>query len=757
MKDYIAQLGFDEIKEIIASYARTPMGKEKTLAMEMCATPEESLRKMAAIDALLRLGGNVGEVYDPLPILAKPISALSGIEIVGIASFLSTVQELKGRLANIEDELLTVVFEDVDDFSGLIEYIQYRFLPDGSVRDDATPNLQTIRYRQASLKRELMLRLQRIISEHSDWLQDTIITERSGRMVLVVKASCKRFIPGIVHDVSSTHRSVFLEPQEVVEIGNSLVESEKEEEAEIERIKRDCTERIFSVREGILKAREVVGIVDMLYAGGKFTEEFSCTVPKFVEGRLVIKDAYHPVLIRAKGRENVVPLSLTMDESVRILLVSGPNAGGKTVLLKTVGVVVMLAMCGFPVPAGEGTELPWFNRVLVDIGDEQSIDEGLSSFTSHLVNIKGILNEASDKTLVLLDELGSGTSPEEGVALAFSVLNYLKDKGCYVIATTHFSHLKHLIASCEGMENAGMEFDLKTGMPTYRVIVGVPGTSQGIATARRVGLPLEIISSAKEMVGERFVAVEDLIVELEVIKKEVEEQKREIQDRMSKLQKKEEELSQRLAGLRQEKRAVLREAKEKARALIEDARRLVEQVVKEIKESQASSRSIRLARERIDTFAGRLGEEDEGKQVEVSVGDWVKLKGTTTEGEVLEVKKGVVTVLVGGVRMKVGVSQLEKVGGVVKGEVKITASTDGAQPVLDIRGKRWNEAEALIDRFIDRAVLDNVESVVIIHGKGEGILRKRTREFLSSDSRVGSFKPGDVGKGGDGITVVYIA
>jgi len=636
----------------------------------------------------------------------------------------------------------------------------------GNVKDNASPELRQIReeiLRKQDYVRKRLYAILKQISE-KDYTQDDIIPQRDGRLVIPIKVEHKRHVPGVVHGTSSTGLTVFIEPAEIVELNNEILQLQFQEQKEIERILRELTNKVRENLQYLQTNINILAKLDFIYAKAKFALQIDGYAPEISDdGPIVLNSAYHPILLLRHGRNKVVPLDFKLGDSSSVLVISGPNSGGKTVALKTVGLLTIMTQAGIPVPLKESSKLRIFKKVFIDIGDEQSVEKDLSSFGSHIKNLKKIISEADNKTLVLLDELGSGTDPAEGGALGIAIIEKLKAKGSSVIVTTHNSTIKFYAYNNPEIECGAMEFDHQTLAPTYRLRIGVPGSSYAFEIAKRLGLDEEIINSAKKNLNEHQVKAEEILSRLEALEVEYRKLVNELKEKDEKLNKMISEYKQKLAEVEREKKKAKKEAFAEFREIAENARAKIEEAIRKIKETEASKESIKHAHkvaEQINKQFHELSkqlEEQKDEIIELKPGDLVKMRDGTQIGEVLQVDGSNVVVAFGAVKMLLKTDVLEKVE--QKEAKKLTSAIDLFAPVstkIDVRGMRADEAINAIDKFIDTSFLYRLKRIEIIHGKGTGKLKKEIAEFLKRHPNVKSFRSGSWEEGGDGVTIVEL-
>ena len=637
---------------------------------------------------------------------------------------------------------------------------------------------------------------------------DAQLSVRDGKTVIPVSAANKRKLAGFIHDESATGRTFYVEPVEVVELNNELRELEYAERREIVRILTELTEEIRPEAPLIEDSGRYLTEIDMLRAKGRWATENRCTRPILsLDDRLVLREARHPILeqsLRAQGRE-IVPLSLELDRSKHLLVISGPNAGGKSVCLKTTGIVQYMCQCGFLVPASENTELPVFRSLMIDIGDEQSMDNDLSTYSSHLHNMKQMVAAASPETLVLIDEFGSGTEPVIGGAIAEAILERLLEKGCYGIITTHYANIKYYASEAEGISNGAMAFDVQHIRPLFRLEQGKPGSSFAVEIARKIGLPEELIRRASDKAGSDHINLEKQLREIARDKHYWSQKRDRIRQTDRKVEELEQNYSEQLQKIRQERQEILRKAKEEAEALIAGANRQIEHTIRTIREAQAEKELTRLARKELDDYRAEVEkaetkarEEEVQREIErierrrqrreerkaqqgekrpteatpqekpreVEVGSKVKMVGQAVVGVVQAVQGKRAQVAFGQMLTTVNKALLTVVSNNEYREATrpTTARTVYSSEIserklnfrdhIDVRGMRAAEALEEVRDFIDDAVMVGIGTVTILHGKGTGALKEEIRRYLRSVREVASATDEHADRGGAGITIV---
>ena len=685
----------------------------------------------------------------------------------------------------------------------------------GEMRDSASPELAQIRRAIREREGQAAKRLQQVLAAAKSAgivEADAQLSVRDGKTVIPVSASNKRKLNGFIHDESATGRTFYVEPVEVIELNNELCELQYAERREIVRILTEFTEQLRPDAELLAAAGDYLADIDLYRAKGRWASENGCVRPIVsTDDRLVLKNARHPLLqqtLRAAGRE-IVPLDMQLDARKRILVISGPNAGGKSVCLKTTGLVQYMFQCGVPVPTSEISELPVFENLFIDIGDEQSIDNDLSTYSSHLLNMKTMLAGATDRSLVLIDEFGSGTEPTIGGAIAEAILERLLEKGSYGVITTHYANIKYFAANHDGVANGAMMFDVQNIRPLFRLETGKPGSSFAIEIARKIGLPEAIIRSASEKAGSDHINIEKQLREIARDKHYWEQKRDRIRLTDRKVEELEQNYSELLIRIRDERQEILRKAKREAQELVAEANRQIENTIKTIREAQAEKELTRLARRELDDFRERMEQADDaardeavGREIErierrrqrraerkaqqgtvqpsrtpeaapkpreVEVGSKVRMAGQDVVGVVQSVKGRKAQVAFGQILTTVDRERLTVVSNNEYREatrpqsartvvsVDISARKLNFRDHIDVRGMRAAEALDAVQDFIDNALMVGVRSVTILHGKGTGALKEEIRRYLRTIPEVAGATDEHADRGGAGITIVTFA
>lgn len=645
------------------------------------------------------------------------------------------------------------------------------------ISDNASSELYQIRRQMRAASSKVREVLSKITSSqsYSKMLQDSIVTQRNGRFVVPVKAEYRGSFPGLVHDVSASGATLFVEPSSVVELNNSMRVLAGKEKAEIERILAELSAEAASFSSSIQRDYETLCQLDYIFARGKLAYKMKAVRPNLKEsGRCEIRKGRHPLL----PQDTAVPISFSIGGSTDTVIITGPNTGGKTVSIKTLGLLTAMAQCGLQIPASEESSIVIYKKILADIGDEQSIEQSLSTFSSHMKNIVQILSQAGEGCLVLLDELGAGTDPVEGAALAMAIIEHLRKVGANVAATTHYAELKVYALETPGVENASCEFDVQSLKPTYKLIFGVPGKSNAFAISRRLGLGEDIIEAAGRSVSAENRRLEEVITGLEEKRQALEQSLERARREQSAAEEKREEAARRLDSLERDREKIVMEAKLKAQEIIKEARQSSDQVLQEAKKLRQEAqegKDANLAAARA-AFRGQLSEAEKKVMAQrakrkplplhrdLQIGDTVEIVATNTRGTVIEKpdKEGNLKIQAGILKITVNKSEIQLVENAkpapapAKKRAYHPSLGEGVSPSLDIRGQNGDEAVLEIDRYLDNAYRRHLDTVTIIHGKGTGALRQRVHAHLKNHPQVKSFRLGVFGEGETGVTIVTL-
>ena len=790
-------LEYTKIIDQLTEYASTEMGKQMCRELQpSCDLGTIRQSQTETTDALTRVRmkgslsfGGVKDVRGSMKRLE--IGSSLGIpELLAVSSLLTVAARAQsyGRHEKSEefpDDSLDERFRALDPLTPVNNEIKRCLPSEDEVSDDASPGLAKVRRSMKIVGGRVHTQLNSILNSSRTYLQDAVITMRDGCYCLPVKAEYKSQVPGMVHDQSSTGSTVFIEPLAIVKLNNELSELEIQEKREIEFVLAALSSQLMPYTDAILSDLSILAELDFIFAKAALSRHYNCVEPKFNNKRYInIKDGRHPLL----NPKQVVPINIWVGDSFDLLIVTGPNTGGKTVSLKTVGLFTLMGQSGLHIPAFEGSELAVFDNVFADIGDEQSIEQNLSTFSAHMTNIVSILNEADANSLCLFDELCSGTDPTEGAALAIAVLNFLHNMTCRTIATTHYSELKVFALTAPGVENACCEFNVETLRPTYRLLIGIPGKSNAFAISRKLGLPDYIIDEAKNQMEQKDESFEDLLANLEnsrvTIEKEREEiasYKQEIETLKNRLQQKEERFSE-------QKEKMLSKAREEAQKILQDAKDTADQTIRNInKLAKSSGVNKELEAERTK-LRGKIQDVDKKLAVKktaapkkavsakkLRLGDTVRVLSMNLKGTVssLPNAKGDLYVQMGILRSLVNIRDLEMVEeasitgpglsgthtggsrGSGSGSSKIKMSKSfSVSPEVNLIGMTVDEAIPVLDKYLDDAYLAHLPQVRVVHGRGTGALKAGVHRHLKKLSYVKEYRLGEFGEGDTGVTIV---
>ncbi len=776
------------VLDMLVHQAVSLPAKEKAAALLPSREPYEVKRRLAETSAAVKMmvvkgSPSFSGVKDVRGALARADmgGSLNTRELLDIAGVLQAARTVRSY-ANA-DELgateIDFLFHSLQANRYLEDRISGSILGEDEIADAASSELADIRRHMRATSAKIRDTLQKIISSptYSKALQESIITTRSDRYVVPVKAEYKGSVPGLVHDISSSGATLFIEPMGVVKANNEMRELQAKEKKEIERILAELSAECAAHRDDICRDFDVLVALDVIFAKAKLSYKLDCTSPEISDGEVVLRRARHPLLDQAKA----VPIDIELGGSFDTLVITGPNTGGKTVSLKTLGLLNLMAQCGLHIPAAAGSRLPVFGKILADIGDEQSIEQSLSTFSAHMTNIVSILEECDDSSLLLFDELGAGTDPAEGAALAISIIENARRKGAVIAATTHYAELKIYATNTPGVQNASCEFDVDSLRPTYKLLIGIPGKSNAFAISARLGLPDVIINDAKERAGTDSADFEAMIEKLEAQRQQMERNRLET----AKTLREAEETARKNEQLRRELSVRLEMAEEKARreatVILEEARATADRVYHELDEMrkkaaedgdvQRTNEARSQLRQQLNQAAEKLGArkaETTEKKVSarpVMVGDIVEILSMGMKAEVKEISPARVLTLQAGA-MKISAREDEVYlisGGKTPTEAKkqpqktgVTLRGSSAPSEIDLRGFTAEEGVAAAEQFIDNAVMSKLQTLRIIHGKGTGVLRQAIQQMLRKNKFVKSFRLGVYGEGETGVTVVEL-
>jgi DNA mismatch repair protein MutS2 len=812
--------GFDRIREQLTSVCLSPAGIRKVEGMKVTFSAGEVRRRLSLTDEFQQLlqGGELfpSENYnDPHAMLEK--IRIEGSfpeldEVVALRGSLDTIRRIIGFFKNRKDGRypdLTAMALKVTYYPFVTDAIDRIIDKEGKVRDGASPALKVIRADLSARRLAAVRKLHAILRQaQADGIveRDTMVAVRNGRGVIPVSAANKRGIRGFVHDESASGKTVFIEPAEVVELNNEITELEHEEKREIVRILTSLADTLRPYIDDLTGNLDFLAEIDFIKAKAQFGIRLQCIRPPVADApHIRWINARHPLLTlsfeRSSGRE-VVPLTIRIDSRDRILVISGPNAGGKSVCLKTVALVQYMLQCGMTIPVAEGTETGIFSKFFIDIGDEQSIENDLSTYSSHLINMKQMLKHADDRSLLMIDEFGTGTEPVIGGAIAEAILAELNRRRVYGVITTHYTNLKHFATSQEGISNGAMAFDNQLMQPLFRLDQGKPGSSFAFEIAKKIGLPQDILSDAASRAGEGNIDFDRNLREIARDKRYWERKREAVRQHEKRLEELIATYESQLGSIKTQQKEILGQAKNKAEEMLRETNKMIENTIRTIRETQAEKEKTKEVREELESFREHLTTEEKQPEIPVTAkpqldnaassivrrvsrkpepkaavkkktdkiarGDYVRLKGTDTIGEVAEVRGRKLQIISNSLRMNVDMDNTEPVSAdeyskeILKSKPQqkidwsLNTKRNQFNPEIDVRGKRTEEALQVVQDFIDTALMIQYRHLRILHGKGNGILRQMIRQYLVSTGAVKSAMDEHVDRGGAGVTIVEL-
>ena len=780
-------LEYYKIIDMLEAFATSSIGKNKCRQLRPLdnLTEIETMQQETA-DALSRIYqkgslsfSGVKDVRGSLKRLE--IGSTLGIgELLAIRSLLENASRAKAysrrETENEHTDSLDNMFELIEPLSPLATEIGRCILSEDEISDDASTGLRQVRRSMKLTNDKIHTQLSSFVSGNSrTYLQDAVVTMRNGRYCIPVKAEYKSQVPGMIHDQSSTGSTIFVEPMTIVRLNNEMRELEIQEQKEIEMILSNLSQLAAENLDAIFDDVKLLSELDFIFARAQLAKSQNATEPRFNRDRIIdIKKARHPLIDKHK----VVPIDIRIGETFDLLIVTGPNTGGKTVSLKTVGLLTLMGQSGLHIPAFDNSRLSVFREVYADIGDEQSIEQSLSTFSSHMTNVVRFMETADSDSLVLFDELGAGTDPTEGAALAIAILSTLHDRGIRAMATTHYSELKVYALSTPGVENASCEFDVETLRPTYRLLIGVPGKSNAFAISQKLGLPLSIIERAKEQISQEDETFEDVLSNLEESRKTIESEREELLSYKEEIKTLKEQLEAKQDKLDQRKERIIAEANEEAHRILREAKDYADQTMRIFNKAGKDSMSAKDLekhrsdlRKKMDKAGKKVALKTPQKQKstlrpqDLSLGDSVKVMSLNVKGTVSSKpdSKGMLFVQMGILRSKVHISDLQLIDEPVitgpalsrtgAGKIKMNKSAS-VRTEINLLGKTVDEAISELDKYLDDAYLAHLSSVRIVHGKGTGALRKGVHNYLKRLKYVQDFHLAEFGEGDAGVTIV---
>ncbi len=782
----LGQLEFNKTLEYVAKYASTEAGKKRILDLKPSSNPDEIIKN----GKYVKEAGEILIEKDSPPIAYLPDikdiiyksrienAVLRIEEIRNILLLAETSRKVFSFFKSLETEA-----SELKSFAGRLmadrafeRKIGNVFTESGTIADSASKELKQIREEIREKSERLRITMEKILKRLSDsyLVQDEYVTQRDGRIVLPIKVEHKRHVKGFIHSESATGQTVYIEPEETLELNNEILSLKFAERREIERILKSLTQIIGERSRELIDSLEIISFLDEQFSKAHYSVEIIGSFPNVtVSEKEELIEARHPILLKKLGREKTVPLNIKIDGQ-KVIIITGPNAGGKTVVLKTFGLLHLMVYAGIPIPAHPDSTIRVYKNILIDIGDKQSIENDLSTFSSHLSNIKSILSRADRESLILLDEIGTGTDPNEGAALASAILLELKSKGALTLATTHHGNLKILANETEGFQNASMEFDVETISPSYRFKQGIPGSSYAFEVAEQIGLSKELLETAKNHIETEKRKLEDFLVEVEKKSNELRNRLRKLEIENSRLEGLSKLYKEKIKKLEESKNKILEQAQEKAESFLSNMNKEFEATIKNIREANASREAIKKGKESLEKFkeekknlsSPKIKKTKKSLPVEVSEirpGDFVALKNSQTVGEVISVdkEKKRAVVLVGSLKLQVKISDLvaaekPKQPADIRKEVYDRIVHGVKSTRLDIRGRKPEEVENEIIKFVDDAYSAGVDKIEILHGKGTGVLKNLVHEILNEHEGVKKYYFAKIEYGGEGITIVEL-
>ena len=779
-------LEFPEIRKILAGYTSFSVGYELVLDLKplsdydrvsLWLSQSTEARYLLSLDPGFTVSG-ASDVRETARMAALD-RMLEPVNLVEIQQTMAVMRQVRNSLRSMSKEvpLLWDIAQDIVELPGVEREITRCLSPDGEVLNRASPKLAAVRKQLREVRQVLRDRLEEIIrtSKGQKIIQEPIITEREGRYVIPVKTEFRREIEGITHDVSNTGVTMFIEPWATIELGNTIRELVSEERREVERILRNLSISVGTHEAEILISVSRLAELDMALAKARYARAVKASEPTLISffdastkdsspAFMGLVDARHPLLA-----QKAVPLSVEIGRDFSILIITGPNTGGKTVALKTIGLLSLMTQAGIPIPASPETRLPVFDSIFADIGDEQSIEQTLSSFSWHMGNIVRIIKNATERSLVLIDELGTSTDPAEGSALARSMLLHFLPLRILTVATTHYGDLKAFAHVTSGLQNASFDFDPVTLMPTYHMTLGIPGGSNALATAARLGVPPTIVDEARMMLSKGALDLDATLADVMAEKQKIKAVRELLEKERDETEARNTELESRLTQLRVEEQRVIQEARDRVVHEVAELHRQIRQVSSELRKKRTGE-TVDIARKALSDMQARLDSEEwapkapeAGVEHRISVGDTVCLREINLQGTVLSIFEETqeVEVQAGQIKFRVGMNSIERTPNAtivrsVAPDKTIRPAPAAISAELDLRGKRAGEIEVVLDSYLNDATLANLNEVLIIHGTATGTVRQIVRDLLAVHPLVKSFRAGEQGEGGDGVTVVSL-
>ncbi len=786
MRNYLEKLEYPKILDILSKQALTYIGKEKCLTLKPSKDKNEVENMLKeteeALNILYRCNTPpISEIADNTKNIKtiESYGTLSIKSILELTNILKMSDELKKYFYNdflesTEFTYLSDIFSKLYSNSSIIEKISYSIIDENTVDDRASKNLASIRKKQRNIEQDIKTKLNTFLHSptYSKYIQENVITIRNDRYVIPVKDEYRGQIKGFVHDISSSGSTVFIEPLSIFELNNELANLKNEENLEIERILQELSKLFYPYANEIKEDIECIGKLDFAFAKAKYSRNINGTTPIInTQKQIILKDARHPLLDPQKA----VPISLELGTSFNTLVITGPNTGGKTVTLKTVGLLTAMACSGINIPASTKSSIYVFDNIFADIGDDQSISESLSTFSAHMTNIVDIVKNSTENSLILVDELGSGTDPVEGASLAISVLDYFKNNSSLTVATTHYQELKKYALTTNGFENASVEFDVNTLSPTYHLLIGVPGKSNAFEISKKLGLPDSIINEAQSNLTKNDIDFEELLKNIYDNKSKIENEKLEISKKLIEVSELKKSLERDNTKLNEQEQEIINNAKIQARNILLDAKEEANEIISKMNNVSNSNSDLNNLRNKLNNDIKNISITSLNKNIQKKSKSPISVEEAKTNTEVFVTtlgqngiivsnvsKSNEVQVQVGSMKLSVNLKYLEKINKTEKTKNKSTSSYSSVSKAkhvsseINVIGLNVDEAVFVIDKFLDDCSIANLQTVRIVHGKGTGKLREGIHKFLKSNFRVKSFRIGTYGEGEMGVTVVEL-
>ena len=771
----LEKLEFHKICKIVSDFAITYIGKNLANGLIPTHSRKDILKAQAqvteAVTLLYRLGNipiiDIADITIHIKQLENS-NSLNPKQLLDLANILQTSQNLKEYLdtktvQTEEFENLSNLFENMYSNPGIVKSIKDSIIDENTIDDNASAELKNIRNQIRKKEQEIHHKLNSLL--HSKYIQEPIVTIRNNRFVIPVKNEYRSDVKGFIHDISTSGSTVFIEPIAIFDINNEISNLHNDENLEIEKILMKLSSLFFEQTENLKNTVNLIGLIDFIFAKAKFSKEFDCTEPIINDEKIIdLVDCFHPLIEKNK----VIKNSIHLGKDFNTLIITGPNTGGKTVILKTVGIVELMAMSGLHIPAKSGSSIFIFDDIFADIGDDQAISDSLSTFSSHMTNIAFLLKNATENSLVLVDELGSGTDPIEGASLAISILKTLHKSNILTIATTHYHEIKEFALTADGFENASVEFDLKTLTPTYHLLLGVPGRSNAFAISEKLGIPKEIIEYAKKSISQDTTSIEDLLNTIYEDKRLIEDEKRKIEANLSKIETLKKSYHEKSENLNSTKSEILQDAKSQARQILLSAKEDANEIIRELEKSYNSKKSNELRNKlnkKIDKLSIKTKTESKQKTLskdDIKIGMNVEIPSINQIGTVISspTKDNTVNIQIGAIKTSFKISDLvfttkmqeQTVDSNRKNDFKVSSIS----PEINVIGQTVEEACFVVDKYLDNCVLNGLSTVRIVHGKGTGTLKKGIQNFLKTHPHVQSFRLGTFGEGEAGVTIVEL-